>query len=42
MSGSGVALAVGAIVALAAAVLVLVALPWRTPSGPPTTDDPDR
>ena len=40
MSGNQVALAVGAIVALAAAVLVLVALPSQAPPSPPTSDDP--
>jgi EmrB/QacA subfamily drug resistance transporter len=42
MSGNEVALAVGAIVALAAAVLVLVALPWQAPPAPPSSDEPDQ
>ena len=42
MSGNAVALAVGAIVALAAAVLVLVALPSQTPPVPPSADEPDQ
>jgi len=41
MSGNEVALAVGAIVALAAAVLVLVALPSQTAPTPPSSDEPD-
>ncbi len=41
MSGNQVALAVGAIVALAAAVLVLVALPSKAPARP-TSDDMDQ
>jgi len=40
MSGNEVALAVGAIVALAAAVLVLVALPSQAPPPPPSSDGP--
>jgi EmrB/QacA subfamily drug resistance transporter len=40
MSGNEVALAVGAIVALAAAVLVLVALPSQAPPSPPSSDEP--
>ncbi len=41
MNGNGVALAVGAIVSLAAALLVLVALPSKAP--PPTrSDEPDQ
>ena len=42
MSGNEVALAVGAIVALAATVLVLVALPWQTRPAPPSSDEPDQ
>jgi len=40
MSGNEVAFAVGAVVALAAAILVLVALPSRAPAKP--SDEPDR
>ena len=42
MSGNEVALAVGAIVALAAALLVLVALPRQAPPAPPAYDEPDQ
>ena len=42
MSGNDVALAVGAIVALAAAVLVLVALPSRASPAQPPADPPER
>jgi hypothetical protein len=42
MSGNEVALVVGAIIALAAAVLVLVALPWQAPSAPPSSDELDQ
>ena len=41
MSGNEVALAVGAIVALAAAVLVLVALPSQASPAPPSSTEPD-
>jgi hypothetical protein len=42
MSGNEVALAVGAIVALAAAVLVLVALPSQASPAPPSSAEPDQ
>ena len=42
MSGNEVALAVGTVVALAAAVLVLVALPSQASSAPPSSTEPDR
>jgi hypothetical protein len=42
MSGNELALAVGAIVALVAAVLVLVALPSHAPPAPPSFDGPDQ
>ena len=42
MSGNEVALAVGAIVAFAAAVLVLLALPSRASPAQPSSAEPDR
>jgi EmrB/QacA subfamily drug resistance transporter len=42
MSGNEVALAVGAIVALAAALLVLVALPSQASPTPPSSSEPDQ
>jgi len=41
MNGNGVALAVGAIVSLAAALLVLIALPSRALPPPPPSSEPD-
>jgi hypothetical protein len=42
MSGNEVALAVGSVIALAATVLVLVALPSQASSAPPSSTEPDR